>query len=802
MKTKSDQWLNSELLTVGQIIEHLNSFGIPHFQRGQVWKKNSVLDLLDSLYKDIPCGTIILAMPPKKIPIKEYGEGLINPENEFDYLIVDGQQRITSLWYSFSDNDQNYCINLNTLEDEIGGMIEKNNNLSIEYLDELFIVNKGDVIKNNILELKSSYDLVDINNWVMLKDGVEPATFLTKINSLIKEKILDRKLYVKLIEFNELSEIIELYNRINSAGIRVEKEEKTFASLVSIDSDYTLQKIREIFQAVHGSNGHKNEDINTTRNNLLKREKEKNFGFKLFIRTFILVYQFNRRKLNKSNAASFDIILDKRNYQELCKDGDFRKMWDITANVLIYTKVILKELYCNNLAFLPEANALLPFFAILIKFPELYKPTSERYNEGSIKLSKYILLRLLLNPNRNNTADILLHIYKNVSELKDLVNIFEENSSNSGIEKVLSYGKKSLSVRLKDTETLMEPHVLYLYWMLSRNQAADFSYKDNGCKGEKFNGEEVIIGTEGKCFQKQHIIPVEKLKKTYGYNERPARHQVNNIGNLTYITAELNGFEGLSSNIFNYRMDDPNLGKHYLPEKQLRKLTRIKHLLKADEKIDKEFNSFAEHRCDLIADGFITWLQELKNDIDISYLESISSDFNHDLTKPVVDSYCEWAPKLLNLINNDVDFKQFGKWTITNEDEFNKKFFFLSCEKYKAEEFRFFDFNLEATNHCYIQLSTHIKYSRRKGLNLNSRMREFASSNRLFEGLNRNNINDTLYDKSHVFLRKIYPIKMEDTISPDIFIYNCLCSDWKSNLGKIELILDDAAKFVSENGGK
>lgn len=38
--------------------------GLPEIQRGYVWKQTQVRDLIESMYKEYPCGLILLWKPP------------------------------------------------------------------------------------------------------------------------------------------------------------------------------------------------------------------------------------------------------------------------------------------------------------------------------------------------------------------------------------------------------------------------------------------------------------------------------------------------------------------------------------------------------------------------------------------------------------------------------------------------------------------------------------------------------------------------------------------------------------------
>ena len=74
--------------------------GVPEIQRDYVWKVQQAIDLLDSMYRQYPIGLILL-WKPSKLP-KLRSDNAINP----NYLILDGQQRITTLEKVFDNEIQ------------------------------------------------------------------------------------------------------------------------------------------------------------------------------------------------------------------------------------------------------------------------------------------------------------------------------------------------------------------------------------------------------------------------------------------------------------------------------------------------------------------------------------------------------------------------------------------------------------------------------------------------------------------------------------------------------------------------
>ncbi|RMF64786.1 MAG: DUF262 domain-containing protein, partial [Calditrichaeota bacterium] len=74
---------------------------IPQFQRDFVWDKEQTARLIDSLIKGFPIGTFIFWKTKEKLrEVRDIGNVSLpdTPPGEFVYYVLDGQQRITSLY--------------------------------------------------------------------------------------------------------------------------------------------------------------------------------------------------------------------------------------------------------------------------------------------------------------------------------------------------------------------------------------------------------------------------------------------------------------------------------------------------------------------------------------------------------------------------------------------------------------------------------------------------------------------------------------------------------------------------------
>ena len=88
---------------VSVLLEELGegALGLPEIQRSYVWNRPQARDLIDSLYREYPSGLILL-WKPKELPELRNTALDENSKRTPDFLILDGQQRLTSLTKLFN----------------------------------------------------------------------------------------------------------------------------------------------------------------------------------------------------------------------------------------------------------------------------------------------------------------------------------------------------------------------------------------------------------------------------------------------------------------------------------------------------------------------------------------------------------------------------------------------------------------------------------------------------------------------------------------------------------------------------
>src|SRR5207245_1745992 len=92
---------------------------LPEIQRAYVWKGPQVTKLIDSLYRDYPSGQILL-WDTADLPVTKVIEGVeIQPgsQNGHPKIVLDGQQRLTSLYKALREDAKDLEVYFHLVND-------------------------------------------------------------------------------------------------------------------------------------------------------------------------------------------------------------------------------------------------------------------------------------------------------------------------------------------------------------------------------------------------------------------------------------------------------------------------------------------------------------------------------------------------------------------------------------------------------------------------------------------------------------------------------------------------------------
>lgn len=614
--------LNSSWESAEDLLSRYATLGIPHFQRGLVWGSDSVALLLESLFWKTPCGSVILWEPSDP---GEQGIPLAR-ERQLRHLIIDGQQRIRSLWSVFgssapepgddkhlSDGESEqvpriWCVDLTHIP-SLAPAFGPPSRYSIFRLvgdpahpkaRRWKAVVPLDWLRNGEHALIDAH--VTAHDGSMAADTLAQSDLPDHLRAMTSEPLFAVRILEETTERNRLAEVVAVYNRINSAGKRVEAEERAYAALIAYAPD-ARHWLRDLFAAIHGAEEPK--DASRLRDDALRRRKESAFGFKLFVRTFVQVAAYHMGYSLGSSGFSFDLLESEGFHRHLADPknaGKVAEMRESTKQVLVFVRGVLRDdLHCDDLRMLPEASSLWPVIQLLTRFPALMDESSPgRAAVAGLMLRLYLaarehpeLLRLVGVVNRSHTARECL------GELARSLGIGE-------IEKRLGAG-------LRQSRSLQDRHLLLLYWLLRRKLCVrDFSHENLKAAGRTVPEHPELPICEGSKPEKQHLVPYSRLAQTYELSgrDRVSTHRVNDIGNLTYISRWLNGFEnGLGADPVDLSLEpEDNKQAHFLARAED---IDVEGAFRAalSESTREAYERFCDVRRALIERAFVDWLQ-------------------------------------------------------------------------------------------------------------------------------------------------------------------------------------------------
>ena len=215
-----NQW---KLQRVFEELENGN-MRIPRFQRAYVWERAKIVKLLNSIFHEYPIGSFFLWETDSSM--ETFGRNLSDlglpakPEGKYFRFILDGQQRITSLYVTLkgkSINDTNYakiCFNLDK---------------------KIFKIPQLKTEQHNIPVCKI-WDPIEYSKLFMeyaQKGDMEHMEALQEC----QKQLLNYPISIIMSRNMGLNEVVEIFERINQGGKRLSLFDLVHASVWAEDFD-------------------------------------------------------------------------------------------------------------------------------------------------------------------------------------------------------------------------------------------------------------------------------------------------------------------------------------------------------------------------------------------------------------------------------------------------------------------------------------------------------------------------------------------------------------------------------------
>ncbi|MEV6285531.1 DUF262 domain-containing protein [Kribbella sp. NPDC051770] len=198
--------------TIPEIVELAGdgSVRVPTFQRHFAWRAQDIRRLFDSIYRGFPIGTLLLWRHEAEAGKISLGPIDIEVDNRSDaYWVVDGQQRITSLFAALSPS-------------------HKSNDETFEiYFDletQQFISQRGGVVPNRAIPVREALETRSLLQWLRRHvDELEPDDF--DLADRLGGAIRDYRIPAYIVTGDNQDLLREVFDRVNSAGKPISRAE-------------------------------------------------------------------------------------------------------------------------------------------------------------------------------------------------------------------------------------------------------------------------------------------------------------------------------------------------------------------------------------------------------------------------------------------------------------------------------------------------------------------------------------------------------------------------------------------------
>lgn len=243
-------------------------FVLPVFQRDYVWKKQDIVQLIESLVRGYPTGALLTASQDAlKIPGKPFK--ILNPppisETGGD-LLLDGQQRLTSLLKGFKNEDETHLFyfNLDTMYAEL---------VKEEGEDELWVTSRRKYTKkrNGSLEAKTTKQKCPTASELPCEDALHSERAMVRVRNYVEsldpplskeeamraeaklcsalETVRNAQIWFHHLDKNENAQAIcKIFEVINKTGEALTTSDLVLAKHFSDDTEKDLRSQIEIIK--------------------------------------------------------------------------------------------------------------------------------------------------------------------------------------------------------------------------------------------------------------------------------------------------------------------------------------------------------------------------------------------------------------------------------------------------------------------------------------------------------------------------------------------------------------------------
>ena len=480
---------------------------LPELQRKYVWKKIQIKQLLDSIYKDYPTGSILLWETDKEV-IERDSAVTLQTKSEFSkkYLLLDGQQRLTSLLAVLNGNTikvrksrgrtSEEKIELYFNLDHPDSVIKFGGDISDDDDDDLEQVED---VEQEWFQLKTK-KLLNKQNWVSVTEVCNNAEYEANLSEKFKENPNHLKYVKRLIKLKGLGknysfpvvtldkdlsyeEVTDVFIRVNSSGTKLNSSDLALAQITS-----RWENSLETFQAFADQCSEKNYDISV--NDLMR---------------MLVAISTAQSKFKIISSIPIESI---------------KSAWDNTKNAIHLTINFLKG--NGQIESMDAIKSFYPLVPIGCIYHKMKHELSEKQSKLLLKWFFAAVIWSRYSVSVETTLDVDLSIIKKNDDYieKMLDNISSDRGGNLDVKESDLVGADVRS-----------PFFIMTYVLARLNHAKDWR------TGTEFSLESSGIGFQNEI---DHIFPKavlqKHLMKKYDNDSSQVKKLVNDIGNMAFLS--------------------------------------------------------------------------------------------------------------------------------------------------------------------------------------------------------------------------------------------------------------------------
>lgn len=391
--------MKNQKLTIRKVVSILNNpdedggFWLPNIQRAFVWSEEQICRLFDSILREYPISTLLVWKTTSEIKLRKFIDtwkgslrlsDFFMPDNKKKKgLVLDGQQRLQSLFIGLHGSYENHELYFDILSGEVAAPDDVK--YKFQFLDSASGVFPWIKFKDLVITTKKKREIVDS----IKADAGRTLTDaeLNKIDDHLD--LVDRTFKMdEAITYQELDsidnpnlytedDVVEVFIRANSGGTKLGKSDLLF-SLLTASWEVAHEEMAELLDSLnkHG--------FNFDRDFVLKT-------------CLILLEQGARYEVEKFRTLGV-------------RDEIVSKWGDISTAIQDVLDYVRGKTYIQCDKALPTYLVLIPLVYVRYHFPDAWKTAKER--DG------YLLRSSLAGAFGGNPDALLDALIKRLQELK------------------------------------------------------------------------------------------------------------------------------------------------------------------------------------------------------------------------------------------------------------------------------------------------------------------------------------------------------------------------------------------------